>query len=186
MFNMEMTNFIAILKYLILFLRINLQTWHIKSASASLCFARTRTCLLRLNPMVYDFSHNSHLNGRAEAILLDNNFSSENISLCWCTLYYLMFYRLKDGVGFHMFITTSPCGDARIFSLHESSSATNLESKAKIEEQSEPPKEDEPEQPIEDTTDTKGTDWVYSKNLAWQVLGKLEIGMTSQLPWVFW
>ena len=69
-----------------------------------------------------------------------------------------MFYRLKDGVGFHMFITTSPCGDARIFSLHESSSATNLESKAKIEEQSEPPKEDEPEQPIEDTTDTKGMD----------------------------
>ena len=70
-----------------------------------------------------------------------------------------MFYRLKDGVGFHMFITTSPCGDARIFSLHESSSATNLESKAKTEEQSEPqiepPKDDEP---IEDTTDTKGMD----------------------------
>ena len=28
-----------------------------------------------------------------------------------------------------MFITTSPCGDARIFSLHESSSANNLEAK---------------------------------------------------------
>ncbi|CAB4063790.1 ADARB [Lepeophtheirus salmonis] len=28
---------------------------------------------------------------------------------------------LKDGVEFHLFITTSPCGDARIFSLHETS-----------------------------------------------------------------
>ena len=40
--------------------------------------------------------------------------------------------RLKNGVGFHLFITTSPCGDARIFSLHESSSTNNLESKVKL------------------------------------------------------
>merc|ERR1719228_2621318 len=41
-------------------------------------------------------------------------------------------YKLKDGVNFHLFITTAPCGDARIFSLHESSSANNLaESKNK-------------------------------------------------------
>jgi len=31
-------------------------------------------------------------------------------------------FRLKEGVSFHLFITTSPCGDARIFSLHESPS----------------------------------------------------------------
>ena len=43
-------------------------------------------------------------------------------------------FRLKDGIGFHLFITTSPCGDARIFSLHESSTATNPEAtKAKID-----------------------------------------------------
>ena len=41
---------------------------------------------------------------------------------------------MKDGIGFHLFITTSPCGDARIFSLHESSTATNPEAtKAKID-----------------------------------------------------
>jgi len=40
-------------------------------------------------------------------------------------------YKLKDGVNFHLFITTAPCGDARIFSLHESSSASNLENKIK-------------------------------------------------------
>ncbi len=38
-----------------------------------------------------------------------------------------MFFRLKDGIEFHLFITTAPCGDARIFSLHESpSSSSNL------------------------------------------------------------
>lgn len=30
--------------------------------------------------------------------------------------------RLKPGIEFHLFITTAPCGDARIFSLHESPS----------------------------------------------------------------
>ena len=41
---------------------------------------------------------------------------------------------MKDGIGFHLFITTSPCGDARIFSLHESSTAANPEAtKAKID-----------------------------------------------------
>ena len=32
-----------------------------------------------------------------------------------------------------MFITTAPCGDARIFSLHETSSSTNLEAKNRPE-----------------------------------------------------
>ena len=31
-------------------------------------------------------------------------------------------FRLKPGISFHLFITTSPCGDARIFSLHENPS----------------------------------------------------------------
>ena len=30
-------------------------------------------------------------------------------------------FRVKAGVEFHLFVTTSPCGDARIFSLHEGS-----------------------------------------------------------------
>jgi double stranded RNA-specific editase B len=28
-------------------------------------------------------------------------------------------FRLKDNVQFHLYISTSPCGDARIFSPHE-------------------------------------------------------------------
>lgn len=28
-------------------------------------------------------------------------------------------FRLKDSVQFHLYISTSPCGDARIFSPHE-------------------------------------------------------------------
>lgn len=28
-------------------------------------------------------------------------------------------YKLKDGVKFHLYINTAPCGDARIFSPHE-------------------------------------------------------------------
>lgn len=28
-------------------------------------------------------------------------------------------YNLKDGIKFHLFINTAPCGDARIFSPHE-------------------------------------------------------------------
>lgn len=31
-------------------------------------------------------------------------------------------YKLKDGVEFHLYINTAPCGDARIFSPHEESS----------------------------------------------------------------
>ena len=28
-------------------------------------------------------------------------------------------FKIKPGVSFHLFISTAPCGDARIFSLHE-------------------------------------------------------------------
>lgn len=28
-------------------------------------------------------------------------------------------YKLRDGIKFHLFINTAPCGDARIFSPHE-------------------------------------------------------------------
>lgn len=35
-------------------------------------------------------------------------------------------YKLIEGIDFHLFITTSPCGDARIFSLHESPSNASL------------------------------------------------------------
>jgi double stranded RNA-specific editase B len=40
---------------------------------------------------------------------------------------------LKDGVEFHLFVTTAPCGDARIFSLHESSSSSSLASESSRE-----------------------------------------------------
>ena len=29
-------------------------------------------------------------------------------------------YKLKDGVDFHLFISSAPCGDGRIFNPHES------------------------------------------------------------------
>lgn len=28
-------------------------------------------------------------------------------------------YKLKDGIHFHLYINTAPCGDARVFSPHE-------------------------------------------------------------------
>ncbi|XP_022913160.1 double-stranded RNA-specific editase Adar isoform X2 [Onthophagus taurus] len=34
-------------------------------------------------------------------------------------------YRLKDGVDFHLYINTAPCGDARIFSPHEDANAVD-------------------------------------------------------------
>ena len=70
------------------------------------------------------------------------------------------FRRLKKGVGFHLFITTSPCGDARIFSLHESSSTNNLESKVKLSDESEQKEEEEVKEEEEEETkddDDSGT-----------------------------
>ena len=40
-------------------------------------------------------------------------------------------FRLKPGIAFHLFITTSPCGDARIFSLHENPSPSVQAAKEK-------------------------------------------------------
>lgn len=31
-------------------------------------------------------------------------------------------FKLKDGIEFHLYINTAPCGDARIFSPHEENS----------------------------------------------------------------
>lgn len=40
--------------------------------------------------------------------------------MCWiCWEMRRKCFRLKEGIDFHLFITTAPCGDARIFSLHE-------------------------------------------------------------------
>ena len=44
---------------------------------------------------------------------------------------FLLTFRLKPGVEFHLFITTSPCGDARIFSLHENPSPSAAAAKEK-------------------------------------------------------
>ena len=70
---------------------------------------------------------------------------------------------MKDGIGFHLFITTSPCGDARIFSLHESSTSnpeanaakakTDTTEESSIATESEN-KEDQPENP-EDAVPTE-------------------------------
>ena len=62
-----------------------------------------------------------------------------------------MNFRLKEGVTFHLFITTAPCGDSRIFSLHESSSSTNLEAKNKPEVEK-PETEEKSEEKSEDNT----------------------------------
>ena len=61
------------------------------------------------------------------------------------------FFRLKDRIDFHLFITTSPCGDARIFSLHESSSATP-EPKPKSPEAENEEKDSKEENSKEDET----------------------------------
>lgn len=34
-------------------------------------------------------------------------------------------YKLKDGIQFHLYINTAPCGDARIFSPHEENEAVD-------------------------------------------------------------
>ena len=68
----------------------------------------------------------------------------------------LLLFRLKEGFGFHLFITTSPCGDARIFSLHESSSTNSLEAKpaSKPEVETEAVKPQEPEIAVTTTEET--------------------------------
>ncbi len=65
-------------------------------------------------------------------------------------------YRLKEGIDFHLFITTSPCGDARIFSLHEgrtnpsTGGATTNNSKEKADE----PGESKPDDAASLTSET--------------------------------
>lgn len=34
-------------------------------------------------------------------------------------------YKLKNGIRFHLYINTAPCGDARIFSPHEDDMAVD-------------------------------------------------------------
>lgn len=36
-------------------------------------------------------------------------------------------FKLKDGIKFHLYINTAPCGDARIFSPHEETHGGGLD-----------------------------------------------------------
>lgn len=56
------------------------------------------------------------LYGQLEYFLSDRPEEHEKSTFRWCSQ---RGYRLKDDIQFHLYISTSPCGDARIFSPHE-------------------------------------------------------------------
>ncbi|XP_065100672.1 double-stranded RNA-specific editase 1a isoform X1 [Paramisgurnus dabryanus] len=57
-----------------------------------------------------------YLYSQLEYFLSDRPEDHEKSIFRWCSEHG---YRLKDNIQFHLYISTSPCGDARIFSPHE-------------------------------------------------------------------
>uniref|UniRef100_A0A672NYP4 Double-stranded RNA-specific editase 1-like n=1 Tax=Sinocyclocheilus grahami TaxID=75366 RepID=A0A672NYP4_SINGR len=57
-----------------------------------------------------------YLYSQLEYFLSDSTEEHEKSIFRWCSEHG---YRLKDDIQFHLYISTSPCGDARIFSPHE-------------------------------------------------------------------
>ncbi|XP_052446912.1 double-stranded RNA-specific editase 1 isoform X1 [Carassius gibelio] len=57
-----------------------------------------------------------YLYSQMEYFLSDSTEEHEKSIFRWCSEHG---YRLKDDIQFHLYISTSPCGDARIFSPHE-------------------------------------------------------------------
>lgn len=62
----------------------------------------TRRCTLR-----YFYSQLEMLTSSDQAVVEQSIFETANVG-----------YRIKDGVKFHLYISTAPCGDSRIFSPH--------------------------------------------------------------------
>ncbi|XP_043079401.1 double-stranded RNA-specific editase 1a isoform X3 [Puntigrus tetrazona] len=57
-----------------------------------------------------------YLYGQLEYFLSESTEEREKSIFRWCSEHG---YRLKEDIQFHLYISTSPCGDARIFSPHE-------------------------------------------------------------------